>query len=162
MPRSGGDERVSLTKGADGNLISNEPTVVMGKLGRTCAQQQKQSSSCGALSGCWSGRGSAGVVAAATTSWPSLAGRSPVLNVAAETVGRVIPPISSSQKYCGIRMSAPVNSRKKTARERTKRPCRFLIELKVKSAFISRNPRIENCHTRPAGSQTSAFVYLHA
>ena len=50
MPRIGGDGSGSLTKAAIGCLTSKVSVEANGKLGRTCAQQQKQSSSCGVVS----------------------------------------------------------------------------------------------------------------
>ena len=50
MPRSGGDGRDVLRGAADADFSWEVATVTTGKPGRTCAQQQKQSSSCGGWS----------------------------------------------------------------------------------------------------------------
>ena len=119
MTWSGGDGSESLLKGVDGDVNSGVPLQPKSTLSRRCAQQQKQSSSCGSWSDGWPGVELLKSGAAVATAFFS--GR--LLAKTEELAGPCRPAISSPQKYCGMVRSAPVKSRKKRATPRTRSPC---------------------------------------
>jgi hypothetical protein len=116
------------------DFSSEVATVTKAKPGRTCAQQQKQSSSCGAWSVGWSGLESFDVGAAFIAVSPAS------LTADVEFCGEMDFTLNSSgQNTCGKAISAQVKSRKKTATARISRPCLFLIQFMLNPAFIGVN-----------------------